>query len=159
MSGSDLAILFTDSIIAVIRDFERVVKGHVGLNDVSILVSLLPSDISPAPATYLAFTNGKMAVASVCNGLASGGPRLLIYQQYSGIYVIALDGLENMSSHHAVDRTTGIHPSIPNLAISAAFRFESKSVLQSPSCLQVTDTAVWFTWNHYGRGHGNSMFA
>jgi hypothetical protein len=63
-SGSDVAILFTDSIIAVIRNFEMVFSGQVGLSDSSFLIALSPSP--PDPATYLAFANGKIAVTSVC---------------------------------------------------------------------------------------------
>lgn len=62
VNGSDVAILFTDSVIAVIRNFEMVINGQLGLSDASLLFALSPPD----PATYLAFANGKVAVTSVC---------------------------------------------------------------------------------------------
>lgn len=155
MSGSDLAILFADSVIVVIRDFERVIAGQVGRSDTSMLVSLLPPDFSsPTPASYLAFVQGKVAVASVCVVfIGSGNPCRLIIRQYSGIYVIALDGLENKNAHFEVGSDIiRKHSSFANVTIAAALRFESKSGLQSPSCLQVTDAALWFTWDYYGNG-------
>jgi hypothetical protein len=78
-----------------------------------------------------------------------------MYQQHSGIYVIALDSLENMSvSSSEADETTQLYPYFRNISSSATLHIESRSALQSPSCLQVTDSALWFTWDHYGRGHG-----
>lgn len=134
VNGSDLAILFTDSTVAVIRDFERVIKGQIGLNNSSILVSLFPSNaMSNSPATYLAFAKGKIVVTS-----------------HRAIYVIVLDGLKNMNiSPFQVDNTIRMHPSFPDMTVAAALRFGPKSVLHSPSCLQVSDAAIWFTWDHY----------
>jgi hypothetical protein len=71
MCGSNLAILFADSIVVLIRNFDMVAKGHVGLNDASLLISLISSDNPfPVPATYLAFEKGKVVVTSVCYGHA-----------------------------------------------------------------------------------------
>ena len=66
MSGPNLVILFADSIVVLIRNFDMVVKGHVRLDDTSLLISLMSSDSPfPVPATYLAFEKGKAVVTSV----------------------------------------------------------------------------------------------
>jgi hypothetical protein len=53
-----------------------------------------------------------------------------------------------------LDEARRLHASFPNMTISATMRFGTKTLLQSPSCLQVTDTALWFTWDHNGLGRG-----
>jgi hypothetical protein len=77
----------------------------------------------------------------------------LICGQFKGLYVIALDGLENMSSHPEAGEL--LHPNLPNITGSGTSKrfFESLSLLRPPSCLQVTDTALWFTWDRIRREH------
>lgn len=66
--------------------------------------------------------------------------------QYAGIFVIALDGLENTTSAcGSIQLRT--HPLFPNISICWASRLNAIRPLVSLSCLRLSDTGIFFPWD------------
>lgn len=66
ISGTDLVILLDDSRILVIRNYESVINGHVGLSDAALEITFFKScpGISEDRCN-IAFQNGKLALRTV----------------------------------------------------------------------------------------------
>ncbi|PCH36636.1 hypothetical protein WOLCODRAFT_108951 [Wolfiporia cocos MD-104 SS10] len=147
-SGRDIAALTVDNRLVILRDFERVAKGQVTYADAALEIRLAPFSISSprAESIYLAFECGRVSAVTT-----------------SGVYIITLDaagcGLFDPEVHQRGHNTTlGIidgYASFPqeisfaHLAASYIPFFSEREALASVSCLQLTATRLYMTWDRH----------
>ncbi|KDQ52898.1 hypothetical protein JAAARDRAFT_446095 [Jaapia argillacea MUCL 33604] len=128
--GRDLAVLLDPETVVIIHGFERVIKGEATLTSTSLRVSIS----APHPqSVYLAFEFGKVA-------LALG----------SGIYVVTLANHGIMPHPNTLlpeERIELQRSPFPDISISRAVGFDDYDTLLEIGCLQMTETALFFTWN------------
>lgn len=145
--------------IIIIKDFERVARGEVKLEDVALFLVLggLRS------INYLAYAHGKVAVATVRLLLTLPGFRRLTsncssrFAQTTGFYIFTLDPSAHYLPSTAMNnqippiRThTGTIPSVlsyPRLLMSRALHIENITSHTNFSCLQLTRERMYFTWD------------
>ncbi|GBE81288.1 hypothetical protein SCP_0310150 [Sparassis crispa] len=166
-SGRDIAVLCSDNRLILIRDFERVTKGPVSIAEVALELHLRPSEArediglhgSSYYSIYFAYWEGRIGIVTT-----------------SGVYILTLDAtLHLLPSSEAlpdVARTSlGIIQEHSSLGSNISFRHLSASyipyfgnggLLSQVSCLQMTETKLYFTWNSEdippeGSDHGKRM--
>ncbi|TFY58766.1 hypothetical protein EVJ58_g6219 [Rhodofomes roseus] len=151
-TGRDLACLLADGRLVLIRDFERAVSGNVPIADAALEVDLthvrrsnqnthsLVARRNTRAGYYLAFEQGRVAVATS-----------------SGLYVVTLDASQRGLSIHgasAEDKSTVLQPpqsedgisENTEIAVSWLPRISDAEVLQHISCLQLSATRLYITW-------------
>ncbi|CCM03953.1 uncharacterized protein FIBRA_06106 [Fibroporia radiculosa] len=142
-SGRDLVILMDDNRLLLVQDFERIIKDEVELTDVALEVHL-PNQLKRGSSVYLAYEHGRVSVVTA-----------------SGVYILTLDvarhGLFDPSrfaddtyvAPGMIENIPSLPPDIPFPYLSAVFvpRLRHGYALYQVSCLQMTATKVFLTWD------------
>jgi len=76
--GRDLVILAARSRVLLVRNFERICRGEISLEDAGQVLRLLPRDI----CFYLAFEHGRICVATVRISTLSPSLRVLMFRLF-----------------------------------------------------------------------------
>jgi len=120
--GSHLVGLLHNARLVILYGFERVLRGEIALQDAAVYIQLGP----PSDSQYLAFENGRIAAATAY-----------------GVFVL--------SPRHDTDEPRNSSPSagtlISGIDISRAMSFNHCTTLGNISCLQMTDTGLFLTWD------------
>ncbi|EGN92333.1 hypothetical protein SERLA73DRAFT_117516 [Serpula lacrymans var. lacrymans S7.3] len=126
-SGRDLVALSTYGLLLIIRDFERVVTKEIALADALTQINFNPqSRYRDDFSIYLAFEYGKIGLAT-----------------RRGIFVLALDSDIHTATSGSAARTPTT--SLP-LSVCRVVSFDTPKLLPFISCLQITDTGLYFNW-------------
>ncbi|KAH9889520.1 hypothetical protein C8Q73DRAFT_793718 [Cubamyces lactineus] len=140
--GKDLFAQLSDSRVVAIRDFMRVARGEVTLKKATLEIgkTVPPQGMDEHFSIYLAFEHGRTAVITT-----------------SGIYPMTLD-----PTHHGLlDRERAARENvnqIPREAIDAGLSFPDIIITALPyyydrrqlgkvSCVQMTETKMFFVWD------------
>ncbi|KAG1726149.1 hypothetical protein EDB19DRAFT_1753265 [Suillus lakei] len=123
-SGKDIAVLTASGIFIWIPGFERLFHRETTLNDTATLLNFNPTldnvrDIS----VYLALgeSNEKAAVAT-----------------RKGLFILSLDP--------EISKLTAEAPPRPGLSVCRVAKYDHSRHLSFISCLQMTDTGLFFNW-------------
>ncbi|CDO77035.1 hypothetical protein BN946_scf184403.g10 [Trametes cinnabarina] len=141
-SGTDLVAQLSDSRIIAIRDFMRVARGDVPLNKAALeLGKTVPyRGVDEHFSIYLCFEYGRIGVITT-----------------SGVYAITLDPtrhslldpyLASRENAHGVPREAidaGL--SFPHVQIASLPYYQDRRQLAKVTCLQVTETKMFFVWD------------
>ncbi|KAJ6623185.1 hypothetical protein B0H10DRAFT_2011583 [Mycena sp. CBHHK59/15] len=115
--GSHIAALLASSRLIIIPFFERAISGAVDIRDIALDIQL-GSPVSVGK--YLAFENGRVAVATG-----------------TGLFVVELN--LNARTSDSVER--------PPISIHRAAWFNNPVSLNCVTCLQMSDTGIFFNWD------------
>ncbi|KAJ6541832.1 hypothetical protein B0H19DRAFT_959142 [Mycena capillaripes] len=121
--GSHLAALLASSRLVIMPFFQRIINGTVNIRDIALDIQL-GSPIMVAK--YLAFENGRVAVATG-----------------TGLFVVTLDWESTLQSSDP-----------PAISIHRAAWFNAPVSLSAISCLQMTPTAIFLNWDAGSRSNG-----
>lgn len=144
--GLHLAALLASSRLIIIPFFERIISGAVDIRDIALDIQL-GSPVSVA--RYLAFENGRVAVATVC--ILTNYPFLYTdkssRRQGTGLFVVTLDW---DSARDSIDP--------PQISISRAAWFNAPVALSCITCLQMTPTGIFLNWDAGIQNSGNREY-
>lgn len=123
-SGKDIAVLTASGIFIWIPGFERLFHREVILSDIATFLnfSASRSDVRDT-SVYLALgeSNEKAAIAT-----------------RKGLFVVSLDP--------EISKLTAEAPRRPGLSVCRIAKYDDSRYLSSISCLQMTDTGLFFNW-------------
>ncbi|KAG1742642.1 uncharacterized protein EDB91DRAFT_1127241 [Suillus paluster] len=123
-SGKDLAALTASGIFVWIPGFERLIHREATLNDIATLLNFNPSPDNPRDISiYLALgeSNEKAAIAT-----------------RKGLFIVSLDS--------EISKLTAEPPPRPGVSVCRVKKYEHSRHLSFISCLQMTQTGLFFNW-------------
>ncbi|OSC99830.1 hypothetical protein PYCCODRAFT_1437984 [Trametes coccinea BRFM310] len=141
-SGKDLVAQLSDSRIISIRDFMRVARGEVPLNKAALeLGKTVPyRGVDEHFSIYLCFEYGRIGVITT-----------------SGVYAITLDPTRHslvdpylaslQNAHGLPQRAIDAGLSFPHVLIASLPYYQDRRQLAKVTCLQVTETKMFFVWD------------
>ncbi|KAJ6586581.1 hypothetical protein B0H10DRAFT_1832613 [Mycena sp. CBHHK59/15] len=134
--GSHLAALLASSCLIIIPFFQRIISGAVDIWDIALDIQL-GSPVSVA--RYLAFENGRVAVATV--RCSSSSPRFAADIASTG------DRTVRESTVQSTDP--------PPISVHQAAWFNAPVALKCVSCLQMMPTGIFLNWDAGIQSTGN----
>ncbi|KAI0759997.1 hypothetical protein BD413DRAFT_487088 [Trametes elegans] len=142
-TGTDIITQLSDSRLVVIRDFMRVARGEVPLKQAALEIGkILPPRQGPDEhfSIYLAFEHGRAGVVTT-----------------SGVYVMTLDPTEHgvldparaaRENAHRIPRgAVDAGVSFPHIVIAALPFYHDRRQLARVTCVQMTETKLFFVWD------------
>lgn len=141
-SGKDIAVLTAPGIFIWIPGFERLFHRETTLTDIATFLNFNTSrdgggrDIS----VYLALgeSNEKAAIATVSVSLPHTCFSALNLPQRKGLFVVSLGP--------DISQLTAEAPPRPGLSVCRVAKYDHSRHLSFISCLQMTDTGLFFNW-------------
>ena len=150
----------------IIKDILSVIKGQQKLLDPATSVTLalgnsVSSNRTFSEGIYLAFEYGRVGVVTVRYSLPSPSRPRSFLTQSSGIFVVTLDA----AKHSIIDRDSAVQKQVvdmrsdvpthqalakspfPYLHCCQVLPFQHELFLDLVTCLQMTETKMFFTWN------------
>jgi len=141
-SGKDLVALTGSGTFIWIPGFERLINHEANLSDIAVVLNFSPSssDNFQDISIYLALgeSNEKAAVATVSSTNMHISIRVKPTSQRAGLYVISLDP--------EINKLTAEPPPRPGVSVCRITRYEHNRHLSFITCLQMTNTGVFFNW-------------
>ncbi|KAJ3549871.1 hypothetical protein NM688_g5135 [Phlebia brevispora] len=141
--GKTVVALLSDCRLLVIKDIGRLIKGEACLRESAVVVHLFCPDHAPAAVDssgiYLAFEYGRVGVITT-----------------SGVFVVTLDaifhGLEDPWTLRHGTRPRSPSSFIrdspyPSMIICRILPFAFRDYLDNVTCLQLTQSKMFFTWH------------
>ncbi|KAH9942220.1 uncharacterized protein BXZ73DRAFT_41118 [Epithele typhae] len=145
--GKDVAAQLSDTRILLIRDFERIVRGEIPFRIAALECGgVIPTSTDEQFSTYLSFENGRLGFATT-----------------SGIYLATLEPRRHLVDEEllvpplarppppAILETPGL--SFPHVLFSSLPFYYARKQLHKVSCLQITETRLFFVWDAKYRRH------
>ena len=129
--GRHLVGALSTARIVVIYNFERVLSGEAQLFDLAFEVQLGSGRTN---TQYLAFEDNRICVATVCKRDLRIRTHLTRRIQGRGIFVVHVLGPPTNSTTR------------PRIIITRVPWYNDPQRLNAISCMQMSDTGIWFNW-------------